>query len=341
MKLISLVVVLTAVFAISQPPVVPEARAQDTQDREIQADDAARTHIKLYKKTAPSVVAVRQTGTGSGVIIDARGYILTTTEAIRGRRSATVYLMGGRTESASVVVRVEDLQLAILKLGGDRTDYPALALGRSRDARLGKVCYVLGDSFGSITSGGQPAISVGIVSGRYKLKKKRRQPYDGEVIETSAAVNQNQWGAPLLDAEGRVIGLVTRNYHDARFAGVAIPIDVLKDEIEKALKGSPVVKAARTKSAGWIGATFKDDAGVVVVDTIDRSGPARKAGLRRDDEIIKVTAAGRSKTVKKLEDLETRLAKLEPGQTLTLRVYRESADRELDLTITAEEKPFY
>lgn len=306
--------------------------------------DPARLHIDFYKKHAPAVVGVKQSGgrEGTGVIIDERGYVLTSSLAITGERSATVYFQGGGTASASVVARVEDKELAVLKIGGDKKTFPALELGRSADARVGKICYVLGDSFESLFTDGQSAISLGVISGRYALEKRRRQSYAGEVLETSAAVNPNQGGAPLLDAQGRVLGLVSMNYHDAKFAGVAIPIDVMREAIDAALEGRPIPKPAPAPTAaGWVGAEFEEHDGKVLAVRVFANGPAREAGLARGDEVVSITQGTAVTAVRNLKGLTDRVDAIKPGDAITLKVYRESEDREVEVKITAAERKIY
>jgi serine protease Do len=306
--------------------------------------DPAQVHANFYKKHAPAIVGVKQSGnraSGTGVIIDERGYIVTSSLAIAGERSVTVYLHGGGTASASVVARADDKELAILKLGGEGKSWPAVELGRSADVKIGRVCYVLGDSFESIFTDGQAAISVGVISGRYTLEKRKRQSYAGEVLETSAAVNQNQGGGPLLDAHGRVLGLVSMNYHDSKFAGVAIPIDALREAIEAAIEGRAMPRAVAKQASGWIGAEFEEHEGQVFAVRVFSNGPAKEAGLERGEVVVSITAGSDTVPVRQLKDLTDRIDRLTPGDTVILKVYREDTDAERDVTIVAGERKIY
>jgi S1-C subfamily serine protease len=308
----------------------------------VAAQDPARTHVEFYKKVAPGVVAVRQSDVGpvgSGVIVDPRGFVLASSLTIQGERSATVFFADGRSESATVVARVPRLELAVLKIAGARTDYPALPLGSSADVRPGRICYVLGDSFGSIVADGQPAISVGVVSGRYELAARQNHTYAGPVLETSAACNPNQAGAPLLDAQGRLLGLVTMNYHEARFAGVAVPVDALREAVARAIEGRPLEAPAAER--GWIGVDFELVQDQVVVRRVFKEGPAREADLRRGDLVLALTHQGRGGAVRTLKELEERLAGVAPGDPVTLRIHRESENAERQVTITAVRQEYY
>jgi serine protease Do len=314
------------------------------------AQDPARVHADFYKRVSPAVVGVRQgqdlretetTRLGSGVIVDERGYVLASAVTVRDEREVTVFFKGGGAETAAIVARDPDRELAVLKLSGKRPKYPAVALGDSKTAAVGTVCYVLGDSYNSIVTDGQPAISVGVLSARYELKAREESRWAGEVLETTAACNPNQTGAPLLDAQGRLLGLITMNYHDARFCGVAVPVEALGESVARALEGKPIERATPVAAAGWIGAEFEEADGQVKVALLAEGGPAQKAGLQRGDLVVSLTHAERSGAIRTLGELHGRLASVAPGQPLTLRIFRESENKERDVALTAgrKEKP--
>lgn len=308
-----------------------------------QTRDSERVHVELYKRCAPAVVGVEQGGSkGSGVVIDARGFVIASGVTVRDdRRRVTITFAGGRTEEAAVVARYEEKELAVLKLSGERESYAALELGESKEARPGKICYVLGDSFSSIFTDGQPAISVGAISARYAVEKRKRNTYAGEVLETSAAVNPSQGGAPLLDAGGRVLGLVTMNYDDSRFAGIAVPIEAMREEIEAAIEGRRLETVDAAGHPGWLGADFDVVDGQVVVSRVYAAGPAAEAELRKGDLVVSVDHRGRRAAIRTMEELQAVLKGVAAGDAVTLRVYRESTDREHDVPITAAEPVFY
>ena len=156
-----------------------------------------KVHAELYKKVAPSVVCVEAGGeSGSGVIIDPAGTILTSTTACgRTEATATVIDKNNKQWLGHVMGRVPELELAVIKLDTKGETFPTLKLGNSDKVRTGQVTYVFGDSFDSIRHDGQPAISLGVLSGRYRVDKAQKgTSYVGTVLETSAAVNPNQDG---------------------------------------------------------------------------------------------------------------------------------------------------
>ena len=222
-----------------------------------------KVHVRMHKKIAPSVVYVQGGGqTGSGVCVDKDGYILTSPTACgSSTETVTVLAPGAKSYQGKVVGRNNDKELVIVKI--DAT-IPAVEFADSDKAKAGQVSYVFGDSFGSIVTDDQVAISLGVVSGIYELPKKNQRGtyYTGKVIETSAAVNPNQDGGPLVDGDGRLLGIVTLNYDESKFTGVAIPINAIRDEVLNLIKTHKGGGAAATtttpaaKAPGYLGVDF-------------------------------------------------------------------------------------
>jgi S1-C subfamily serine protease len=101
------------------------------------------------------------------------------------------------------------------------------------------------------------------------------------VIETSAAVNPNQDGGPLVDRDGRLIGMVTLNYDESKFTGIAVPVNALKPEIERIRKEheTGIVAAPRKPAApGWLGLEVQAVEGGLEVVRVSRNGRRRRPG---------------------------------------------------------------
>src|SRR5262245_24766847 len=211
-------------------------------------DDVDKIHVRIAKKVAPATVAVDGGGVrGSGILIDKSGILLTSPTAV-GTTSTrvTVVTKGSRTYTGKVLGRANDRELVVVKIDAAQ-DLPFVELGDSDAARAGQISYVFGDSFDSIRSDDQAAMSLGVISGVYELTQRHdKSMYLGKVLETSAAVNPTQNGGPLVDREGRLLGLVTLNYDDSKFTGLAIPVNTLKPLVEKIRKdytSTPIVIA--------------------------------------------------------------------------------------------------
>ena len=140
----------------------------------IQDEEELRPHISVHKKIAPAVVGVRSPSSrGTGMILDKEGWILTSLASVGlNGENVEVYLKGHKRVNGRVVERRKDLEMAVVKI--DAKDVTGVAaLGDSERARPGSVCYVLGDSFNSIFTDDQVAISTGYVSARYDLKSAK------------------------------------------------------------------------------------------------------------------------------------------------------------------------
>jgi len=324
-----------------------------------QQEDLDKVHVRIAKKVAPAVVALEGGGLrGSGVIIDKSGIILTSPTAVGNSTSrVTVLTKGSRSYSGKVMGRANDRELVVVKIDAAQ-DLPFLELGDSDAARAGQISYVFGDSYDSMRSDDQPAMSLGVISGIYELTQRHDKAlYQGKVLETSAAVNPSQNGGPLVDREGRLLGLVTLNYDDSKFTGLAVPINSLKPAIDKIRKdygSAPVVigplrpepaaepkkpaEPAAPAEAGeaWLGLEVKAAAGGVEVTRATRKGPAHREGIRRGDLVSMIDGA----KVATEEAYLKALARKAPGDTVRITIHRDGGGVQ-ELTVKLAARPVY
>ncbi len=324
-----------------------------------QQDDLDKVHVRVAKKVAAATVAVDGGGVrGSGVIIDKSGIILTSPTAVGNSTSrVTVLTKGSRSYSGKVLGRANDRELVVVKIDAAQ-DLPFVELGDSDSARAGQISYVFGDSYDSIRSDDQAAMSLGVISGIYELTQRHDKAlYTGKVLETSAAVNPAQNGGPLVDREGRLLGLVTLNYDDSKFTGLAVPINTLKPAIEKIRKdysSAPVVigplrpePAPQPKKAvepepkaapgeAWLGLEVKAVAGGVEVTRVTRKSPAFHAGIRRGDVLTMID----EKKVLSEDAYLKALGRKAPEETVKLTVQRDGGGVH-ELQVLLKSKPVY
>lgn len=301
----------------------------------VQEDEFSKPHIELHKKVAPAVVWVSGGGqTGTGFLIDKKGIVVTSpTAAGSSTTSVTVQTQGHKRYNAKVVGRANDKELVILQIEGASGTFPTLELGDSDTVRPGQVAYAFGDSFDSLRVDDVCHMSLGVVSGFYEVtqEKQRGSSYKGTVLEVSCAVNQNQDGGPITDRNGKVIGVTSLNYEDSKYTGFAVPINVLKSEIEKVL--TPAV--ATPKSDVWVGLEIEETDDGLVVSRVYAKSPAEKAGVKKGDLLVRVS----EKRVMTTKTFGETISSLKPGDTMKVRVVRDGKD--LDLTITLAKKPVY
>lgn len=303
--------ILTALWAFQTA-----ALSQDPSDA-----DLRKAHVRIYKEVAPAIVGIRDgSSRGTGIILHRAGWILTSAAALRPRSDKVqVYLRGHIRIEGRIVERFPELEAALVKIPPDRVT-GTVEIGESDEIGPGKLCYTFGDSYDSIFVDDQVAISVGVVSARYELRMARdHSRYTGPVIETSAAVNPNQSGGALVDREGRLIGMITLNYDDSKFAGVAIPIQRLLPAVSKRMhseSGEP-----------WLGWSLEFGSSGAVVARVSPDGPAARAGVRVGDRVARLGSGALSSSrayVKALSLIvpgdEVEVAVIRDGKTLTLRL---------------------
>lgn len=293
------------------------------------------SHRRVYENVRPAVVAVRALAplgerSGSGTFISNDGLILTSYAVVPdGSKRIRVWTVGPRRYDAELVATSKRDELSLLRIKPKEPTKP-IDYGESGRLRIGEVTYTIGNSGNSIILDDQPTFNVGVVSGLYKLSEPRAtSTYTGLVIESTAAVNVGMEGAPLLDAEGRMVGFVTLNYSPNRFLGNAIPIDSQKFVIQTLLR-ERTNNHDGPKGEGTLGLKARDGNGRVVVTEVAPGGAADRAGIRPGDAIL---AIGRTK-IRTCEELWKKVAGLKAGDVvlLSLEAGGDRYDVKIELT---------
>lgn len=200
------------------------------------------TTIQVYEQVSPAVVAVNtRNGGGSGSIVDASGLILTNAHVVGRERVVTVRLSDGRSFEGDVVGYGQDrLDLAAVRLRGNPTGLPTVAIAPSNSARVGQSAFAIGSPFGL-----QGTLTVGIVS--------RIDP-DRNVIQTDAAINPGNSGGPLLNSRGQMIGVNTSIFTTGSNGGsvgigFAIPTDVVQTFLASVRAGTATAAAPASRAS--------------------------------------------------------------------------------------------
>ncbi len=246
----------------------------------------------LAEFVGPSVVNIRTDrgrgqGQGSGVIVDSEGYIVTNYHVVYGVDTAEVQLSDGRRGSASVVGRDELVDVAVLKT--ELNNLVAAEWGDSDDLAVGEMVWALGSPFGL-----QKSITFGIVSAkeRHGINSPGSNVYQ-EFLQTDAAVNPGNSGGPLVNAEGKVVGINTaiigETYQGISFS---IPSSIARQSYDQLRRDGWVER-------GWLGVQpshvtdrisdrleLERDQGVLVL-RVEKNTPAEEAGLELGDVIVK------------------------------------------------------
>ena len=296
----------------------------------------------VVEKVGPAVVhvsAMRSRGpglaTGSGVVVTPDGYALTNSHVVHGATAVEAQFSDGRTLLADVVGDALATDLALLRIASD-TSLPYAPLGDSRTLRVGDVVVAVGSPFGLTWT-----VTAGIVSalGRTMQSQAAGRVIEG-VIQTDAALNPGNSGGPLLDAEGRVVGINTAVVREAQGLCFAVPSSTASFVVAEILRHGRVRRA-------WLGLGGEEvllpgplarSAGIspargVVVRAVEPGSPAAAAGLRAGDVIVSL----RGKAVSSVTDLHRLLDASAIGTTVPVDVLR--AGRRESLSVEPAEVP--
>lgn len=269
----------------------------------------------------------QQQSYGSGFIIDEAGYILTNAHVIAGMSRIIVTLKDGDDYTAEVIGRDEHTDIALLKIDAGKP-LPAAAIGDSDKVKVGQWVGAIGSPYGL-----DQTVTAGIISAlRRRLRSDRYVPF----IQTDAAVNPGNSGGPLMDLEGRVIGINSQIISPVRaFVGAsfAIPINVAMD-IQARLRTDGEIRR------GWLGVYFapvstataeayglETARGVLINQVIDDS-PAEKAGLQDGDIILSLNGEEAD-----AENLPLRVGSFSPADIVVLSLWRNNETIEIEVEL--------
>lgn len=349
-KLLFAVILAAAMLA------APNKSFSLTQDEEI--------NIRLYREAAPSVVnivttavsydffynPVPSTGSGSGVIADRRGHIITNYHVINGARSLDVTLFDGSKYTAEVVGVDPGDDLAVVKIKAPASKLKPIEFGDSSSVQIGQKAFAIGSPFGL-----EKTLTVGIVSSLGRTMRATTGRLIRGIIQTDAAINPGNSGGPLLDSSGRMVGVNTAIFSPVNGSigiGFSIPVNTVKNTFSTLVNKGYVSRA-------WLGITGQNidatDAGLlslkssgVLVADVFKGSPAAKAGLRGADANVRlgnvIVATGgdliisiNGKIIGTMDELNGLMDTLEPGETVTLKVLR--GKKELFIKVELEEMP--
>jgi len=268
------------------------------------------------------------TSLGSGVIVSPDGYVLTNNHVVERGARLRVGLLDGRELVAKVVGTDPSSDLAVLKLDAQER-LPFAPMGRSDDLMTGETVIAIGNPFGLAHT-----VTTGVVSAVHRnFKTDDRTLFD--FIQTDASINPGNSGGPLLDVEGRLVGVNTAILGE-RSAGIgfAIPIDRARRIAENLIAHGEVRE-------GYLGLSVKDlpsrdaadreGSGGVQVTEVDPGSPAARAGVLRGDRVEAVNGYG----PRSAEEFRFQVRDLDIGGTARLELVR--GGKRLELSVTAVE----
>lgn len=230
---------------------------------------------------------IKRSNLGSGIIIDGnRNLVLTNAHVIGKSADITVTLVDEREFKAIVVGADPDSDLAVLQIESD-TSLPDIEMGNSDDLMIGETVIAIGNPFGF-----QNTVTTGVISSINRSIKTESQIFHN-FIQTDASINPGNSGGPLLNINGKLIGINTAIYEKAQGIGFAIPINKAKRIISDLIRYGEVIPA-------WTGIVIQDindqlahylnipGKKGVVVKKIEAGSPAQKSGIQEGDIIISI-----------------------------------------------------
>src|SRR3569833_161850 len=255
-------------------------------------------------------------GAGSGFIVSSDGYILTNTHVVANANEVTVRLTDRREFPAKVIGADERTDVSVIKINA--SSLPTVKLGDPAKMKPGQWVLAIGSPFGFENSA-----TAGIISAT-----SRSLPSDNYVpfIQTDVAVNPGNSGGPLFNLAGEVIGINSQIFsRTGGYMGVsfAIPIDVARNVEDQLVKTGKVVRGRIGVTIQDVNAQLAESFGLdrprgALVSSVEKEGPAAKAGLQPGDVILGVNG----KPIERYGELSGNIAAMKPGTDASLDVWR-------------------
>ncbi|HEV2874074.1 MAG TPA: trypsin-like peptidase domain-containing protein [Thermoleophilaceae bacterium] len=345
------VLIATDVIDTGDSRTVVREQAPISQPASDPSAGGGRTVQDIYRDEGPGVAFIQaegvsessvfgqeeDTATGSGFVVDKDGTILTNAHVVEGADEVTVsFEEGGDSIDAEVKGVDPDTDLAVLKIDpGAVEDLTVMPLGDSSEIEVGDPVVAIGNPFGL-----QRTVTTGIVSA---LQRQIDAPSGfsiSNVIQTDASINPGNSGGPLLDAQGRVIGInsqiATGGGQGSVGIGFAVPVNTAKDLLPRLREGEDIERAYLGVSMATVNEDLANDADLpadsgALVESVEDGTPAEDAGLRGSeiDELSgDVSRAGDlivaidGEPVDSADDVVAAVAGMQPGDTAELEIYR-------------------
>jgi S1-C subfamily serine protease len=320
-----------------------------------------QNNMAIYQRAAPGVVNITsmtlardffmglapREGAGSGAIFDGRGYILTNNHVIKDAKRIEVTLSDGSKWRGRLVGTDPDNDLAVIQIEAPAEKLRPLPLGNSQDLQVGQKVLAIGNPFGL-----GETLTIGIISSLGRSIRSESGPLMEDLIQTDAAINPGNSGGPLLDSDGKVIGINTAIISPTGGSvgiGFAIPIDTAKGIIPDLIQRGYVAYP-------WVGVTLFPlltgiaralelpvTRGALIVE-VSRGGPADRAGLRGGSKTLQVgntilpvggdvVVAVDGEAIGSSDEFVRRIRKHRPGEQVRLRILRDGKFQEISVAL--------
>ena len=306
------------------------------------------TPAQVYANNVRSVVAITCTvsgsymgkvtsGTsmGSGFILTEDGYVVTNCHVVEGATSVTVTTNDGTNYTAAIVGSDSNNDIAVLKVEG--SGLPAVTIGSSNELIVGDQVVAVGNALGELTN----SLTVGYISAKDRMVTT--EGFGINMLQTDAAINSGNSGGPLFNMYGEVVGITTAKYSGESASGAsiegigfAIPIDdvlgMIDDLIHQGYIGGAYLGVSVSDVNAEVASYYGFPVGAYVQEAVP-GGAAARAGIQAKDIIVNLGGY----EINGVTSLTRALRNFEPGETVTVMVYRNG--EKLQLKVTLDEKP--
>ena len=315
----------------------PDTRVMDLYDRLSPSVVSVANKALVRSWMSPQIFEVPQ-GSGSGFVWDADGHILSNYHVVHEADALTVTFPDGQSFDARVVGAAPDYDLAVLRIEPAGRALVPIEPGVSRTLRVGQSVLAIGNPFGLDTS-----LSKGIVSalGRTMLSMSQRRISD--VIQTDAAINPGNSGGPLLDLDGRLVGINTAIYSPSGAnagIGFAVPVDTIARIAPQLIANGRVTRAGIGVQLLPDALTRRGRAEGAGIAAVLPGSPAELAGVEGARQLGwgsfalgDVITAVDGRPVKNTDDLRDLLELRQPGETVSLTLWKNNQSREVEVPL--------
>lgn len=288
----------------------------------------------LYKRVKGAVVEVHAAGsggetpfgdqspgeaTGSGFVIDEEGHIVTNQHVVDGAQSVRVEFADGSEVDAEVLGTDPSTDIAVLDVDRPSSELTPLSFASTGSLEVGNPVIVLGSPFGL-----EGTLTTGVISA---IGREIQSPNGFTIenaVQTDASLNHGNSGGPVLDTQGRVVGVAAQIRSESGGSdgvGYAIPGETTKRVAAELIENGKVVHA-------YLGVSLEDDGAAKLVG-VRAGSPAAKAGLRKEDVVIEVDG----KSIETGDELREAIDARKPGDELKLTARRGDEEREFTVEL--------
>lgn len=295
---------------------------------------------QIYRQAGPGVVEITSTlsgggsfpfggqgggsqqAQGSGFVYDTQGHVITNQHVVAGASSVKVALPDGSSYTATVVGTDPSTDLAVLKIDAPASKLHPLALADSSNVQVGDGVVAIGSPFGLENS-----VTSGIVSALHRQIQAPNQFTINDAIQTDAAINHGNSGGPLLDLQGKVIGVNSQIDSESGGndgVGFAVPSNTVSTIAQQLISSGSVQHA-------YLGVRIGNapSGGGAQVAQVQPGTPAASAGLQSGDVITAVDG----KSIGSATELESAVDAKKPGDKVTLTLKRNGSTKTVTVTL--------